>query len=180
MVQISTVYIERTHTQLGSLQVSENGNRVTVLFLHLADDVEQFLLLLLRSVAEVETKDVGTRQKQLFNHFLGTRSGPERGDLLGRLAPALGDAGGRGDGRRERGRDGAAVLGAGTDRRLKEGLVLFRLGFDKGARRRRHKGDRHGRERGCEEEKLHGDDGSVVDGEKCETICPVLCCLKDG
>ena len=115
-----------THAQLGALQVPQNGNRMRVLFFHLANGHEQFLLLLLRTVGKVETKDVGARQKELLNHFPAGRGRSERRHLLGGFAPPLGDHGGGGDRRRgQSGRHhGAAGILVGDDRHEPSGIAV--------------------------------------------------------
>jgi hypothetical protein len=70
-----------------------------VLLLHASNDIQELLLLLLTSVRKVESKDVGTRQKELFNHGQVGRGRSERDDLLGGLAPPLRDLGDSRDGR---------------------------------------------------------------------------------
>jgi hypothetical protein len=45
-------------------------------------------------VRKVETKNVGAREKQLFNHFATAAGGSQGNNLLGGLAPTLGDLGG--------------------------------------------------------------------------------------
>jgi hypothetical protein len=70
-----------------------------VLLLHASNDIQELLLLLLTSVRKVEPKDVGTRQKELFNHGQVGRGRSERNDLLGGLAPPLRDLGDSRDGR---------------------------------------------------------------------------------
>ena len=87
-----------TYTQLGSLQIAQHGNGVGVLLLHLPDHHEQLLLLLLRSVAEIQPEDVGPGKKERLDHLHRRGRRAERGQLLGALAPPLGDLGGGGDG----------------------------------------------------------------------------------
>ena len=74
---------------LGTLQIAQDGDGVVVLVLDLADDVEQFLLLGVLAVGEVETENVGASEEELLDHLERRRGGAEGGQLLGLLAPAL-------------------------------------------------------------------------------------------
>mmetsp|Transcript_35719 Transcript_35719/g.65751 ORF Transcript_35719/g.65751 Transcript_35719/m.65751 type:complete len:217 (-) Transcript_35719:64-714(-) len=90
-----------------------------VLLLHLSNRVQQFLLLLLAAVAEVQTKDVGAGQEEPLDHLSGGRGGAERRELLGRFAPPLCEFGhGRdGGGFGRRGGGGGGALGGGHGKR---------------------------------------------------------------
>ena len=46
---------------------------------------------------EVEAEHIGTREEELLDHLKVGGSRSESGDLLGRLAPSLGDGGSRRD-----------------------------------------------------------------------------------
>ena len=80
---------EGSDAELGTLQISQDGNGVVVLFLDLTDDVEQFLLLVVLAVGEVETENVGASEEELLDHLERRRGGAEGGQLLGLLAPTL-------------------------------------------------------------------------------------------
>lgn len=62
-----------------------------ILLLNLPDHCEQLLLLLLRSVAEIQAKDVGSGKEESLDHFEGGGGRAERRELLRSLAPSLGD-----------------------------------------------------------------------------------------
>ena len=124
-----------TYSQLWSLQISKDCNRVVVLFLNGANHIVESLLLFVRSVAEVEPKNVGTRKEELLNHLNRRRRGPKSDNLLGRLAPTLRYLGDGGNG--ERGR--VAIESC----RLQKGL----------GRRERGLGGRKGRSRSDERKK---------------------------
>ena len=65
---------ELADTKLGPLQISENGNGMLVLGFDLTDNIQEFLLLCMLSVRKVQTKDVCSIQKELFDHFKGAGS----------------------------------------------------------------------------------------------------------
>ena len=134
-----------------------------IFLLHSTNHVQEFLLLLLRTVRKVETKNVGTGQEQLFDHLLVGGGRSQRGDLLGRFAPPLRDLRGGGHRGGEVGRlDGATEGGVFL-------LLLVRGGHEQrglvdraaaacGRRRRWNKSRGDRRQSGTSKEggKLHG------------------------
>ena len=116
-------------------------------------------------MTEIESKDIRTRQKQLFNHFFGGRRRSECRHLFGRFAPSLGHTGRSGyRGGQARRADGATVRVLGRDglkemRRRGGGACGGgpRGGWMLKGARRRPKGRRDGREGRNSKDKLHGD-----------------------
>lgn len=78
-----------TYTKLGTLKITQNGDRMRIFLFDRPNHVKKLLLLLLRSVAEVKTENISSSQEKSFNHLDGAGSRSKSGNLLCGLAPSL-------------------------------------------------------------------------------------------
>ncbi len=83
LLQLDGPLRHRAQSQLGALQVHQDGDRVLVLLLQRTQQLDPLLVVLRRAVAEVEAEDVGAGLEQFLQPFRAGGGRPERGHDLG-------------------------------------------------------------------------------------------------